>query len=334
MDFTPLIYRTRGGHTECVHHGVVAVSDYQGRMLAYVGNPYWKTFTRSTLKPLQAIPFIQKGGLKAFGFDTTQTAMLCASHNGEALHIDTLDQMLHQVGLTPKLLQCGCHIPGSYSFFQKAPPEDLTFDQRHHNCSGKHTGFLAYCQQHGQDLHSYLESKHPLQIAIRQVVAQVCRVETDALLMGIDGCSAPNYALPLSQLAHAYARLVSGQQDDVFGDVFEPLVEAMLTCPEIISGSKRNDLAFTKAGRGDWISKIGADGVQVIASKSRRQALAIKIIDSDQQALYATTVEVLEQLGWLDEAQRQSLQVWRKPHLLNANGRQVGERKPVFRLTF
>jgi L-asparaginase II len=102
--------------------------------------------------------------------------------------------------------------------------------------------------------------------------------------------------------------------------------------PDLVSGTRRNDLAFMQAGRGDWVTKIGADGVQVVGSKSRGQALAIKIIDANKPALYAATVEVMEQLGWLDDAQREQLKPWRAQDLINVSGIKVGERVAAFRL--
>jgi|GEM_PF-3821047 len=106
----------------------------------------------------------------------------------------------------------------------------------------------------------------------------------------------------------------------------------MTAFPEMVSGTGRNDLDFMRAGRGDWVSKVGADGVQVVASKSRREAFAIKVIDGNKPALFAASVEVLEQLGWLDAAQRALLAPWRAASLRNARGIQVGERLPVFQL--
>ena len=94
----------------------------------------------------------------------------------------------------------------------------------------------------------------------------------------------------------------------------------------------RNDLAFMQAGRGDWVSKVGADGVQVLASKSRGEAFAVKIIDANKPALFAASVDVMAQLGWLDDAQRETLAPWRAQALVNARGLQVGERRPVFKL--
>ncbi len=332
MNLAPLIELTRGGTRECLHFGAVAVVNRHQRLLAHAGDPHWLSFTRSTLKALQALPFIQGGGAAHFGFLPQQVALMCASHNGEDGHVVQVQGMLDKAGLSYKALRCGCHVPGIFTQLETAPPPDLRYDERHNNCSGKHAGFLAYCVQHGLDLEDYLEPMHPLQQAIRRDVARVVGLDPQDLRLGIDGCSAPNYAMPLSALAYGYARLASGALDGEFGVSFSTLGEAMTAHPDMVSGQRRNDLAFMQAGRGDWVTKVGADGVQVVASKSRGEAFAIKIIDANKPALFAASVEVLEQLGWLDDAQRESLLPWRAQPLFNARGLLVGERRPVFQL--
>jgi L-asparaginase II len=106
----------------------------------------------------------------------------------------------------------------------------------------------------------------------------------------------------------------------------------MTSHPELVSGTGRNDVAFMQAGRGDWVTKVGADGVQVVASRSRSQAVALKISDGSKLALYAATVEALDQLGWLDAQQREALRPWRWETITSVKGAPVGERKAVFRL--
>ncbi|MDO9195191.1 asparaginase [Rhodoferax sp.] len=332
MNLVPLIELTRGGTPECLHLGAVAVVNTRGQVVAQAGDPHWLTFSRSTLKALQALPFMQADGPRQFGFSPRELALLCASHNGEDQHIAVAQGMLDKAGLTYKALRCGCHVPGRLALLDTAPPPDLVFDERHNNCSGKHAGFLAYCVQHGLTLEDYTDPMHPLQQAIRADVARAVGMDANELKMGIDGCSAPNYALPLSRLAYGYARLASGLNDGEFGESFAALSEAMTTHPDLVSGTGRNDLAFMQAGRGDWVSKVGADGVQVLGSRGRGEAFAIKIIDGNKPALFAASVEVLDQLGWLDDTQRAALAPWRAQALVNARGLRVGERKPVFKL--
>ncbi len=107
MQHVPLIELTRGGTLECQHFGSVAVVSAQGRLLAHAGDAHWLTFSRSTLKAPQALPFVEAGGPQQFNFNSEQIALLCASHSGEAAHVANVDQMLDKAGLTYKALCCG-----------------------------------------------------------------------------------------------------------------------------------------------------------------------------------------------------------------------------------
>mgnify|MGYP000644383308 CR=1 FL=1 len=160
--------------------------------------------------------------------------------------------------------------------------------------------------------------------------ARAVGLEPGQLKMGTDGCSAPNYAMPLAKLALGYARLAGA--DSEFAESFSQLSSAMTAHPELVSGTARSDVAFMRAGRGDWVTKVGADGVQAFASRQRGQAFAIKISDGNKPALFAATVAVLDQLGWLDMRQREDLRPWRAEAIANAKGTHVGDRKPVFTL--
>jgi L-asparaginase II len=332
MNFEPLIELTRNGVPECLHMGALAVTDTEGRVLAQVGNPHWLCFTRSTLKAMQALPLIQSGGVAHFGFTPPELAMMCASHNGEAMHVEQVASILRKSGTRTQQMRCGCHVPYRFTFFDRPMPEGFAYDERHHNCSGKHSGFLAYCVQHGLSTDDYTEVDHPLQQQVRQAVAHLAGLREEELTLGIDGCSAPNYAMPLSRLARSYARLAYPEADGLYGESLQQLGQAMSAHPELVSGTGRNDADFMRAGRGDWVSKVGADGVQVVASRARGQALAVKIMDGNKAALFAATVEALDQLGWLDDAQRQQLAPWRAQQLLNVAGLPVGERRSVFQL--
>ncbi|MEO5672958.1 MAG: asparaginase [Ramlibacter sp.] len=330
--FVPLIETLRGGTLECVHFGAVAVADRQGRVVAQAGDPHWVTFTRSTLKALQALPFMQGGGPKALGFTREQVAMMCSSHSGEAMHVEQVQGMLDKAGLTYKALQCGCHMPYFAEHGVAPAPKPGEYDERHNNCSGKHAGFLSWCVQHGQPVGNYLAPAHPLQQAIRREVARVVGFAPEDLKAGVDGCSAPNYAMPLAHLARAYARLAGGAQDAEFGESFAQLADAMTAHPDLVSGTNRADQAFMRAGRGDWVVKAGADGVQAFASRGRGQGFALKVSDGNKVAVIAATVAVLDQLGWLDARQRDELRPWRSEAIANAKGTRVGERKVVFAL--
>ena len=333
MKYAHLIETTRGHTPECHHFGSIVVVNHQGKVQAQVGDPHLMCFTRSTLKALQALPLIESGAADAFAFDSRDLAMTCASHNGEDFHVQQVQSMLDKLKLNRNRLACGCHLPLQFVYTQALAPQGLTYDERHNNCSGKHVGFLATCLHLGLSMQDYLDPAHPLQVQIRQSVGRACDIDPNAMQSGLDGCSAPNYAMPLSSLALGYARLASGQNDPEFGPAFERLSQAMTTHPELVSGTHRNDLDFMKVGKGDWITKVGADGVQVVASRSRQQALAIKILDGNKPALFAATLAAMDQLGWMTDSQKEALAPWAAKHITNAKGLVVGQRRSAFSLS-
>ena len=324
----PLAVATRGGAVESTHYGAVAVTDRDGRVLYSAGDPELVTFTRSALKPLQALPFVAGGGVERFGYSLAQTALLCASHSGEPRHVDAVADMLARSGSTVAELQCGTHAPGFYDARGDIPPPP-PYSPLAHNCSGKHSGMLAYCVQCGHPKDSYLEPEHPLQREIRGAVVEMTGVADADLVRGIDGCSAPNYAFPLSGLARAYARLAADASDAVYGNAPRTLASAMIRHPEMVSGALRSDLALMQAGRGDWVAKIGAEGVQALGVRSHGIGIAVKVADGQKRGLYPTVIAVLEQLGLVDAPARAALDTWRQPPVRNYRGIVTGDVRAI-----
>ena len=321
----PLVETTRGGTTECVHYGSIAVVDPSGRLVAATGDPDSLNFTRSALKPLQALPFIEDDGLGRYGFTSHELALMCASHSGEAVHVAIVQRILARAGVAESALQCGCHPPGFFAATESPPPAGVQWSSLHHNCSGKHAGFLAYCRMHQQPLETYLDSSHPLQQRIRTTVARY--TNGDLLAWGIDGCSAPNCAMPLKRLAQTYARVASDDAPEL-----RALFFAMTRHPELVSGTRRADLAIMQTGGGDWVSKAGADGMQAIGIRSGGFGIAIRIADGNPRALHAATVAALEQLGALDDPSGTPLAVYDCPPIRNYRGIETGGVVPVFKL--
>jgi L-asparaginase II len=328
----PLARVTRGDAVDSVHYGSIAVVDREGRLLFAAGDPRYLTTTRSSLKPLQALPLVAGGGIERFGFSDGQVALLCASHSGEPKQVAAVADMLERAGCTPEQLQCGVHPPLFYAAREELPPAGVKFTPLQHNCSGKHSGMLAYCRQHELPLDSYLAFDHPLQQAIRAAVAYMTGVAEDALVAGIDGCSAPNYAVPLDRLAYAFARLATARNDERYGVAPARLAAAMSAHPDMVSGEGRNDLLLMRAGRGDWVTKVGAEGVQAVGVRSRGWGVALKVVDGNARGLHPATVATLDQLGLLDTDQRAALQAWREPVIRNYRGLVTGRVQSALQL--
>jgi L-asparaginase II len=337
MQTVPLVETTRGypasgNVVENVHMGSVAVVDTRGRLLWSAGNPDAMVFTRSALKPFQALPFVLDDGPARFGLHSDELALLCASHSGEPKHVQAVHAILAKIGLDESHLECGCHAPLYYDSVGVPAPLELNWRPVHHNCSGKHSGFLGWCRLHDTASAGYVDPSHPLQQRIRSTLGELTGLAPDQLPSGMDGCSAPNYALPLSRLAHLFARLGQGRADPVYGAAMGDLFDAMSGHPDMVSGEARCDLFYMQAGGGDWVSKIGADAVQTIGIRSAGLGIAIKIADGAKHVLHTATYSVLDQLGVLDSGKRALLERYRNPPLKNVRGTTVGDIRPVFTL--
>jgi L-asparaginase II len=329
----PLVVATRGNAVESVYYGSISVVAASGQRLCGAGDGRFPMFTRSTLKPFQALPFVTAGGPARFGFSSEQTAMLCASHSGEPRHISAVADMLARIGCNETQLQCGCHPTLFQAASGAATTPDPAMCPLHHNCSGKHAGFLAWCRQHAQPMDSYLNPHHPLQKEIRRTLAQFIGCGEEDMPVGIDGCGAPNYALPLDRLAFAYAQLATHAEGSAYASALASLFAAMTAHPEMVSGEARTDLILMRAAPGDWVAKGGAEGVQTLGIRSRGLGIALKIADGNPRALHTAVSSVIEQLDLLSGADYPPVRHWREGEILNQSERRTGRLIPVFKLS-
>lgn len=324
----PLVASIRGETVESVHYGSIAVVDRDGRLIHRRGDPSALHFTRSALKPLQVLPLVEDDGVGKLGFGSQELALMCASHSGEAIHVEVVRRILARIGAGETDLQCGHHDPMYFSA-NSLPAPRASWGALFHNCSGKHSGFLCYCRLHGHRLGEYLDREAPLQVRIRNTVQAFAGAAPIAA--GTDGCGAPNYAMPLSQLAQAYARLAADDAPSL-----RAVFYAMTRHPDLVSGTGRTDQALMRAGAGDWVAKIGAEGVQAIGVRSRGIGIAIKIADGSPRALALATAATLRQLDLLDDGTAAALAEhaadFGRTSIKNYAGRVVGRLAPVFRL--
>jgi L-asparaginase II len=296
-----------------------------GAVRAGAGDAAGINFSRSTLKPVQALPFVEDGGMSRYGFGSQELAMLCASHSGESVHTALVASILARAGARPEELQCGTHIPHYFAATGTRCPPGLRASALHHNCSGKHSGFLAWCCLHGHARAAYLDPAGPLQVRVRDAVRDFAA--GDAFVAGTDGCSAPNYALPLRRIAQIYCRIAC---DDT--PALRAIFYAMTRHPDLVSGTARTDLALMQTGAGAWVCKIGADGMQAMGVRTHGIGIAIRITDGSAAALHVATVEVLHQIGLLDDPAATRLAPHFRPVARNARGAETGRYVPLFTL--
>ena len=324
----------RGEIVESVHRGHLIVVDGKGEDILSLGAPGTVTFFRSACKPFQAVPFITSGACEEFGFSEEEVALACASHSGEARHVRVAQLMLERCGLTEAHLRCGTHFPFNEKEAERMMRSGEHPTQLHNNCSGKHAAMLAFAKHIDADLATYDAMDSPVQQAILDEISLFSECSVNKIKIGIDGCAAPNFALPLSAMAKSFLNLVSPPasfRSDT-RSACSRIVAAMTNFPELIGGSERLDTMLMQASGGKIISKVGADGVWlagVLPSEKYPGGLgiALKVEDGvDKRARPVVAVEMLKGLGILS---RDDLPELSPMPIKNRRGEVVGRVEPA-----
>ncbi len=355
--YQPIFQLTRGDIVESLHFGAVAVVDVSGKLIASYGDPGLVTYTRSSAKPLQALPFLENGGMTNYGLTLQEVALLCASHSGTDIHVAIVKSIQEKTGVGEEELMCGVHIPYDRATAEAMRARGEPPTPNRHNCSGKHTGMLAYTKMlglpTGKDGISYIDPNHPIQLTILATLADMAGLKPGEVHIGIDGCSAPNFALPIKSTALAFSRICQPKGlPEKRAEACRLISKAMLTYPDMIGGPDNFDTSLMQVGQGRVICKGGAEGFQAFgimpgAIKPGSDALgvAFKISDGDLKGHNrpagdprghvrpAITLEILRQLGVFDAEDLEKL-IDYGPEVPVENWRQlkVGKASPCFQL--
>ncbi len=351
--YQPILEVTRGRIVESVHFGAVAVVDSGGRLLAWLGDPKTITFLRSSAKPFQALPFIEKGGDQTFHLTSKEVAIICGSHDGTDEHVEVVKGIQAKVGVQESDLLCGTH-PLSHLPTMEAmlARRELPTPNRH-NCSGKHTGMLAAARMRGLPIADYVSPVHPVQKTILETLAEICSVPVEQVEMGIDGCSVPNFAVPLYNAALGFARLCDPRGLQVErATACRRITQSMMANPIMVGGPGRFDTRLMEACSGRVVAKGGAEGYMLLGimggalgAESPGVGIAFKISDGDlairkangetyHRVRPAVALEILQQMGYIREKELEALAEDFGPVKPVTNWRKlvVGEVHPAFTL--
>ncbi len=317
---------TRGGHTENIHLGDVAVVDTAGNLTDSVGDAYLPMFWRSAAKPFQALPFVKDGGMEKYGITAEELALLVSSHSGEENHVRLVTGILAKLGLTPDALDCGAARPMSGKAFSALIKSGQKPQAVHNPCSGKHSQILALSQMLNIPIEGYIKPEHEAQKIIRRHIAMATRLNEDEVEIGIDGCGVPVFYLPLFNMALAYARLADPQKG-AWGEyerAATQIIEAMAAYPQVLSGTGRIDAEVGKITNGRIVAKIGADAVYCLAIRDKAWGVAFKIEDGSYAAVTPAVIAVLKRLKVLTAKEENYLDEKFPPLLKNHRGDIIG----------
>jgi L-asparaginase II len=314
----------RSGLEESVHLGHVAVSNADGRVVAFAGDPQRMVFARSSMKPLQASVSL------SVAIDESLTdgevAVMCASHNGEDVHVQAVERILGRAGLGFDALQC----PRDWPLDAEAAATAGHRRRELHNCSGKHAGKLLATARAGWDGQTYLEPDHPLQQRILEAV--LAATDQAQVRVGVDGCGAPVHGMPLERMALLFARLADPARLGPLEPFARRAVTSMLAQPYLVAGRNRVDTALMEIA-GNVAVKVGAEGLLCAAVLDGPLGVAVKVADGTARAAGPALIQTLRALTVLDDGQVEKLRPHARPDVLGG-GHPVGHMEAAVSLAF
>jgi L-asparaginase II len=338
QSFIPLVELTRGEIVESVHFGTVTVCDNTGKILFSLGDPDLVAFLRSTAKPLQVLALLEHSGSERFHFSDEEIAIMCASHSGTDRHVAVLKELQKKIGVNESDLQCGVHLPFDRITANRIIRGEAEQSSLQHNCSGKHSGMLALASILSAPKENYLDAQTPTQQLILQTCSEMFDVPASRFKMGVDGCSAPVFAVPMRNAARAYALLCQPEQlTPQRAQACKRITHAMMTHPFLIAGPERFDTAVMEALPGKLIAKTGAEGYfgvgimpDAVHPGSPAMGIMVKISDGDlkDRSRPIVIMNILRRLGLVTSREETLLKEYDNNSITNWRHIPVGEIRP------
>jgi L-asparaginase II len=320
-----LVEVIRGPLVESRHRGAIAVSDIEGKSVLAIGDVAAPIFPRSAVKALQAVPLIEQGTAERFNLSDAELALACASHSGEPAHVAGVERMLAKAGLTPSDLRCGAHWPvaqaAAAAVARSGGPSPL-----HNNCSGKHAGFLCVARALGVDHADYWRPEHLVQRLVRTVLEDFTGATLDEAQCAIDGCSVPTWGVPLTSLAHGFAKFGTGRGvADEHTRAAARLRQACAKNPWYVAGTGRFCTDIMQLLGERVFVKTGAEGVYCAALPGEGLGIALKCDDGAGRAAQAVMAALIARFLPLAASERAALERFVQPVLRNWNDFEVGQ---------
>lgn len=330
----PAIAINRGETIEATHYASIAVIDSTGNVTNHLGDPELVTMTRSSIKPFQLVPLVATGAADEFGFSNPNLSIMAGSHSGTDEHIRVVQSNLQKAGNEASMLRCGSHWPLGMQVDSKYPSNGEDKDPLRHNCSGKHSGFLALARFLGMQPERYLDPDSEVQRLVRKTLSEICEYPEEQMHLGTDGCSAPNYPLPLRNLALGFMKLATQTGNTSRTQkALSRIREAMSEFPLLYSGEGRYDYNLMRSFPWNVICKGGAEALQAIGFADPAIGIAIKVHDGNARGLGTICLEVLKQLGIVKNMDDfPHLKQYDMPEVRNNMGLVTGHMTPVFQL--
>ena len=316
----------RGKLVESEHKAICLVKNINNKQILSINNKNQLVYPRSAIKIFQAIPFINSGAHILFNLNKKNIAISCSSHSGEQIHINVLKEWIKKTGILKKQLKCGIHNPLDETSSNKLLLSGKAPSEIHNNCAGKHLGMICGCIAHDMEIKNYVDPEHPYQKLIKSSLENFMSTKIKNYTIAEDGCSAPQYAFPLTNIATSMINLIKEKEMTTkYTKSLNILLKSINKYPLLIGGQNRFDSNVMEATKGRIFCKGGAEGVLLFADFYKKIGGVIKIVDGNNRAIPSVAMSVFIKLKILSTNELKKLENWKVQKLFNHAKKNIGK---------
>ncbi|MDO4460785.1 MAG: asparaginase [Clostridia bacterium] len=323
----------RGDLLDLIHEGYVVVVDENGDVIKSAGNPEAMVYYRSASKPVQALPVIAHHLDEKYGITDEESVIFAGSHAGESFHVDAVKSIFKKADMNLDDLIMNPAYPANAEANEERIRKGMPKEKVYHNCSGKHTGaMLLQKELDPENIKDYWKVDSAAQKEILRTMAEISEYPEEKVMIGIDGCGVPVFAVPIKNIAVAFKNLacIDTIKDESLREAAKRYVPRIHEYPLMMRGT--GFLCSLINYDPNIVAKGGANGVYGIGLKKERIGIAFKVKDGTEGIWPLIVKSVFEQIGYYNEETFAMLDRLNSGVIHNDNDTPVGTCKCVFEL--
>lgn len=246
----------------------------------------------STAKPIQLLPFLDRGLHQKYALTKEEVVVLASSHLAQPQHVDALLSIFRKAELKEEDMVLPPSAPQGKRSYQDWIKNCGKTRKIYHPCSGNHAAIMLLQRELTGSTVGYEQVDSPAQQEILQYIEAYA--ETKALLKK-DNCGIPTYGIPLQKLAFCYQKLATACPQSIVGH----FIDAIHTAPIMLEG----DGCISTILCSDYhlIAKTGINNLLAIGVQSQYVGIAIQT-ENGWENVIQTLCEISSQIGVISEA--------------------------------
>lgn len=263
------------------------VVDSSGASAIYQGDMQRPVWMHSTAKPIQLLPFLDRGLDRKYSLTKEEVVLLASSHLAQPQHIDALLSVFKKAELEEEDLILPPSAPQGKQSYHNWLKNSGKLEKKYHPCSGNHAAIMLLQRELTGNTAGYEQIGSPAQQEILQYIEAY--TETKVLLKE-DNCGIPMYGIPLPKIALSYQKLAAASPQSTVGS----FINAVHYVPVMLEGD--GCLSSILCSDCHLIAKTGINYLLAIGSQKKHVGVVIKTANGWNNVI-RVLCEISSQIG-------------------------------------